>query len=60
MSNFFDLDNFPTVEPEPLIIGDRWVWKRTDLGTGYPPSSYAITYNARLDGTWSTVISTQL
>ena len=58
--NLFDSDNFPTVEPEVLTIGDRWVWKRTDLGTDYPPSSYAFTYNARLEGTWSTVISIQL
>jgi len=60
MSNLFSSDNYPSVELEVLTIWDRWVWKRTDLGTGYPPSSYAITYNARLEGTWSTVISTQL
>ena len=45
--NAFDSDNFATVEPEVLTIGDRWVWKRTDLGTDYPPSSYALSY--RLD-----------
>ena len=47
MSNLFDSDNYPTVEPEVLTIGDRWVWKRTDLGSDYPPSSYALTYKAR-------------
>ena len=31
--------------------------KRTDLGIDYPPSSYAITYNARLLGAGSTAIS---
>ena len=41
-------------------MGDRWLWKRTDLGTDYPPSINAITYNARLEGMRSTVISTQL
>ena len=57
MPNLFDSDNFPTVEPEILTIGDRWVWKRTDLGTDYPPSSYALSYNARLQGAGSTAIS---
>ena len=55
--NAFDSDNFATVEPEVLTIGDRWVWKRTDLGTNYPPSSYALSYQARLQGAGSTVIS---
>ena len=55
--NAFDSDNFATVEPEVLTIGDRWVWKRTDLGTDYPPSSYALSYSARLQGAGSTAIS---
>ena len=38
-------------------MGDRWVWKRTDIGTDYAPSSYALTYNARLLGTGSTTFS---
>ena len=57
MANAFDSDNFKTVEPEVLTIGDRWVWKRTDLGSDYPPSSYALSYDARLQGTGSTAIS---
>ena len=57
MINLFDSDNFPTVLPEVFTIGDRWVWKRTDLGTDYPPSSYALSYNARLQGAGSTAIS---
>ncbi len=55
--NAFDSDNFASVEPEILTIGDRWVWKRTDLGTDYPQSSYALSYSARLQGAGSTVIS---
>ena len=55
--NEFDSDNFPTVEPEVLTISDRWVWKRTNLGTDYPPSRYALSYNARLQGVGSTAIS---
>ena len=57
MSNLFNSDNFATVEPEVLTIGDRWVWKRTDLVIDYPPSSYALSYNARLQGAGSNVIS---
>lgn len=57
MANAFDSDNFPTVEPEILIIGDRWLWKRTDLGSDYSPSSYALSYDARLQGAGSTTIS---
>ena len=57
MPNLFDSDNFSTVEPEVLTIGDRWLWKRTDLGTDYNPSAYALTYDARLQGSGSTTIS---
>ena len=56
MSNIFDFTNYPTIEPEVLIIGDRWLWKRTDLGTDYAPASYALSYDARLQGTGSTAI----
>lgn len=57
MANLFDSTNYPTREPEVLVIGDRWVWKRTDLGTDYDPSSYALSYNARLQGGGSTTFS---
>ena len=33
------------------------MWKRTDLGSDYPPASYALSYNARLQGAGSTAIS---
>ena len=56
MSNIFDSTN-PTIEPEVLIIGNRWLWKRTDLGTDYAPASYSLSYDARLQFTGSTVIS---
>ena len=57
MASLFDSTNYPTTEPEVLIIGDRWVWKRTDLGADYAPSSYALSYNARLLGTGTTTFS---
>ena len=57
MADLFDSDNYPTTEPEVLVIGDRWVWKRTDLGSTYAPSSYALSYRARLLGAGSTNFS---
>lgn len=44
MANLFDRDNYPLQEPETLVKGDRWVWKRTDLVSDYPTSTYALTY----------------
>ena len=57
MADLFDSDNYPTTEPETLVVGDRWVWKRTDIGSTYAPSSYALSYRARLLGTGSTNFS---
>jgi len=50
MANVFDTTNYPTVEPDSLRLGDRWAWKITDLGTDYPPASYALTYSLQLLG----------
>ncbi len=47
MANLFDRANYPTQEPTELYVGDRWMWKRTDLGTDYPTASYALTYTLR-------------
>ena len=57
MADLFDSTNYPTTEPELLVIGDRWVWKRTDLGSTYAPSSYALSYRARLLGAGGTNFS---
>ena len=57
MADLFDSTNYPTTEPEVLTIGDRWVWKRTDIGSDYAPSSYALSYRARLLGSGSTNFS---
>lgn len=48
--NLFDSANYPTTEPAQLVAGDRWAWKRTDLGVDYPPASYSLRYSARLEG----------
>ena len=36
MSNLFDRANYPTQEPDELVVGDRWVWRRDDLVSEYP------------------------
>jgi len=57
MADLFDSTNYPTTEPEILVVGDRWVWKRTVIGSTYAPSSYALSYRARLLGAGSTNFS---
>jgi hypothetical protein len=47
VSNLFDRANYPTQEPTQLYLGDRWMWKRTDLGTDYPTASYSLSYVLR-------------
>ena len=54
MANLFDSANYPNVEPETLTVGDRWVWKRDDLASDYPLASFALSYEARLQGAGST------
>jgi len=56
LTDLFDSANYPETEPVELIAGDRWAWKRTDLGSDYPPASYALSYSARLEGTGATEI----
>lgn len=59
MANVFDSTNYPTQEPTQLLLGDRWAWKRTDLGSDYPPASYALSYSMQLlgDGNHTIVIT---
>jgi len=47
MSNLFDATNAPLTEPTRIQAGDFVQWKRTDLGTDYPPASYSLQYQAR-------------
>lgn len=49
MSNKFDRENYPSQEPNELVVGDYWVWKRDDLATDYPTDSYALTYEFHED-----------
>jgi len=49
MANLFDRDNYPTQEPDLLVIGDRWTWRRPDLAATYDPADYALTYEYHED-----------
>ncbi len=52
----FDQADYPGVEPSVLIAGDRWTWRRDDLGAIYSPSLYSLKYSARLEGSTATEI----
>ncbi len=56
MTNLFDSANYPTIEPEQLVAGDRWTWKRTDLNVDYSNALYTLKYSARLEGDGSVEI----
>jgi len=49
MANLFDRNNYPTQEPDTLVIGDRWTWRRPDLVADYPTADYALTYEFHHD-----------
>jgi len=57
MGNAFDSANYPETEPEELVIGDRWLWKRQDLVVDYPTADYALSYTADKQGAGSTSFS---
>ena len=54
MSNIFDRVNYPTQEPDTLVVGDRWVWRRDDLVSDYPIADYALEYRFTEDSTGNT------
>ena len=49
MSNAFDRANYSTKEPNSLVLGDYWAWRRDDLASDYPVGSYALTYEFHSD-----------
>jgi len=58
VSNLFDATNYPEGIPGYLVIGDRWVWKRTDLGGDYDPALYTLSYSLRRYGSGDEVTVT--
>lgn len=48
MANLFDSTNYPSVVPDTLYVGDRWVWKRSVMVSDYPVASYQLKYSFRL------------
>tara|TARA_R100000687_G_C6385679_1_gene134804 strand:- start:46 stop:636 length:591 start_codon:yes stop_codon:yes gene_type:complete len=57
LANLFDSTNYPTNVPDELVVGDRWVWKRTAMVADYPVASYQVKYSFRLLTTAATEIS---
>ena len=53
--NAFDSSSYPTTEPAELNAGDRWAWKRSDLGEY--GADYTLTYVARLDSDGTTTFT---
>jgi|TARA_Y100000033_G_scaffold48118_1_gene54488 hypothetical protein len=49
LSNAFDRENYSEKEPNTLVLGDYWAWKRDDLADTYPVSSYSLTYEFHED-----------
>lgn len=47
MANLFDNENAPNREPDALVIGDRRVWRKENLGVDYPSTAYSATYVSR-------------
>ena len=54
MGNAFDSANYPEGEPEELVVGDRWLWKRTSLSADYPTADYSLSYVADKQASGST------
>ena len=50
MANAFDATNAPENEPAEIVVGDFAQWKRSDLVTDYPTSSFTAKYVARITG----------
>ncbi|MCK7495165.1 MAG: hypothetical protein MZW92_31785 [Comamonadaceae bacterium] len=42
MPSAFDSANYTTREPDQLVAGDRWAWKRSDLAADYPLATHAL------------------
>lgn len=51
------LTDIPEEEPSKLVLGDTFLWKRTDLGTDYPNSAYTATLYAHPQGTGNHMFS---
>ena len=55
MANLFT--DVPETEPVSFYKGETIVWKRTDIGADYAPSSYSMVWDASLESNGSTRFS---
>lgn len=57
MANLFAVANAPEGEPEEIVVGDFFQWKRSDISDDYPTSTgYTAEYVARITGGGSSEI----
>jgi hypothetical protein len=49
LSNIFDRANYPEKEPNELVVGDYWAWKKEDLTSDYPTGTYSLSYEFHCD-----------
>ena len=49
MSNAFERENYSTKEPNTLVLGDFWAWKRDDLAQTYPVGLYSLSFEFHKD-----------
>lgn len=57
MENRFDSDNYPSREPDELVVGERWAWKRPDITDAYPTATYTLVYRFSILTSTGTVTS---
>jgi len=55
LENMFNVANYPEREPDRLIAGNRWVWKRPDISDVYTPGTYVLHYHFARIGSPSAV-----
>lgn len=59
MTNLFDSENYPTVEPDTLTVGERWAWKRPDISSSYAPALYTLEYRLALQDATPSFVTLQ-
>lgn len=55
MKNQFDSENYPDREPDQLVVGERWAWKRPDIAAAYPTATFTLKYRFSIQNATGTV-----
>ena len=57
MSNLFDSSNWAAYPPETFVAGDYFAFKRDDLSSDFPLTTYTVNFHASQFGTGTGTIS---